>query len=1048
MLQVWSRRVLGLVLVLTAAAVAPRVLLAQTGKIAGVVTDQTSGQPIEGVQVYLPGTGYGTTTNASGRYFLISVTPGTYTVVAKRIGYQQQNVTNVQVQVDITREVNFALSSAAAQVATVQIRAQQTPLFAPGQTGSATPITASQIQALPVTSIEQALSLQQGFTQVPNAPELVSFNESRRNTQNPISIRGGRSGETLQLIDGIPVQNFIFGGPALSLSPEAVEQIDLLKGGFGPEYGNALSGIVNIATKEGGTDLAGALRYQTSRFGGALGQEQDDLRNYGLVEGFLSGPVPGTAEKLRFMLSGRQERQADAVYEYDEDIFLPSNLSGTEGFPSGGPNFRDVFPGWRAFGYNNTRQAFGKLAYYLTPQAKFTVTLLDNQRQRLPFSNEFLSTYGSVLNSPGARTAADSVVFIRNLTGYRLAPLDFERVVQNSIRSNQRLYAAKWDHTMGRTNYKVIGGVFQTRRQTCNYFQGLCLGNNFADPNFTDDQFIGPLAGTCAIHPTCGADAFFGGEKLNTTVVRADAQSQVTDHHNLAGGVLYQRYDLSVNLEENVGTNVINVYTQRYTNKPTDAAVYLQDNIEYDFLTLRLGARFDYGKVPGTFFADPLDPTNGTTAQDVCTSPTDPRWASGRAFRFFNEETGRVETEQVTPDPNWATNGCTPADLAQAAKIAAYDDFQKAKARKQFSPRIGVSFPLSEQSAVFFNFGRYSQNPLLNNLLTNTGIGTPQEGLTTGPVVDVPGEGGPGIVGNPNLAIERATTYEMGYNTEFAQSYALGVTLYNKNQTGLTGLRLGGQRPSRGGFQQVFDPGVTYGPDNTPSYSVLVNQDYQTVRGVEVQLRRRVTDYWGFDINYSYSRARTNASEPEREQERTGLGTGFRGQGDPQNLYEVPSDIDQPQSFNAALTGQVQDDAPDIPGGFLLRNLTATIAVRTASGMPYTPTSVFNAVGLLQQQRNIGRGPATSTVDLQFQKGIRVSNLRYDAFVQVRNLLDRQNCVVVFTTTGSCDAGAPDQNRARQGNTIRPDVATTTYGNRADYFGERRTIFGGIRVSF
>jgi outer membrane receptor protein involved in Fe transport len=1047
-LQVWSRRALGLVLVLLAFSVTARALQAQTGKIAGVVTDQGTGQPVEGVQVFLPGTGYGAITNASGRFFIISVTPGTYTVAARRVGYQQQNVTNVQVQTDITREVNFRLSSAAAQVATVEIRAQQTPLFAPGQTGSQTPITAQQIQALPVTNIEQALSLQQGFVQVPSSPDIISLTDSRRNTQNPISIRGGRSGETLMLIDGIPVQNFIFGGPALSLSPEAVNQIDLLKGGFGPEYGNALSGIINITTKEGGTDLAGALRYQTSRFGGFLGQEQDDLRNYGLVEGFLSGPIPGTSQKLRFMLSGRQERQADQVFQYDNDIFVPDQMPSTQGFPAGGPNFRDVFPGWRAFGYNNTRQAFGKLAYYVTPQAKLTFTLLDNQRQRMPFSPEYLSTYGSVLNSPAARSAADSVVFIQNLTGYRLAPLDFEKVVQNSIRSQQRLYAGRWDHTIGRTNYKIAGGVFQTRRTTCNYYQGVCLGSSFTDPNFTDDQFIGPLAGSCAISPNCGTDQFYGGERLNTFVLRGDGQSQVTDHHNLAAGALFQRYDLKVALDQNVGTNIVNVYTQRYANKPTDLALYVQDNIEYDFVTVRLGARFDYGKVPGTFFANPLDPTNGTTAQDVCANPTDPRWANGVNFKNYDAATEKVTTEKVTPNPDWATTGCSPADLQTAKEIAAYDDFKAAKARKQFSPRIGVSFPLSEQSAVFFNFGRYSQNPLLNNLLTNTGVGTPREGTIVGPVISVPGEGNPGVVGNPNLAIERATTYEMGYNSEFAQNYALGVTLYNKNQSGLTGLRQGGQVPSRGGYTQVFDPGVTYGEDNTPSYAVLVNQDYQTVRGLEVQLRRRIQNYWGFDINYSYSRARTNASEPEREFERTGVGTGQAAQGDPQNLYEVPSDIDQPQSFNAAVTGQVQDEAPKFPGGFLLTNVTATVAVQISSGFPYTPTAAYNTVGLLSQTRNSGRGPATSLVSLQFQKGLRFTNLRTDLFVQVHNLFDRKNCVSVFSTTGTCDAGAPDQNRARQGNTIRPDVATTTYSNRADYYGERRSVYGGIRVSF
>ena len=1058
MLHTWSNRVLGFAVALIALAAAPHVAAAQTGKITGTVTDATNGQPLEGVQVFIQGTGHGNVTNESGRYFILNVPPGTYTVSARRIGYQTVQQTNVQVLIDVTRTVNFQMQTAATQLGVVTVRAETAPLIEPGQTSSSIPITAEQIQALPVTSIEGALALQQGFIQAPNSTDIISFNESRRNAQNPVYVRGGRQGETLLLIDGVPVQNFIFGGPALSLSPEAVQQIDFLKGGFGPEYGNALSGVINVATREGGTDLAGAIKYQTSRLGGAVGNTQDDLRDYGLVEGFLSGPVPGTGDRLRFMVSGRQERQADAVFEYDDDIFVPSQRATTEAFPARGPNFLDVFPGWRSFGYNNTRQVFGKLSFlpWAERQAKLTFTFLDNQRQRKPFDPQFLLTYGNPLNSPAARTQGDSVAFIENLTGYRLAPLDFQKVVENSIFSGQRLYVGRWDQTVGRSNYRVTAGYFQTNRTTCSYFQGVCLENQYGDPNFTDDQFIGPLAGTCAIHPTCGTDFFFGGERLNTLVTRGDVRSQVTDHHELSGGLLYQRYDLSVDLSQNVGTNVINEYRQSYASKPYDLGLYVQDRIEYDFLTIKLGARFDYGKVPGTFFANPLDPTNGTTAVDVCNNPTDPRWASGVPFTSLDEN-GVRQTVTVTPSPDWApepgqtANRCTPDDVTLASRIAAFDDFAEAKTRKQFSPRIGVSFPITQASAVFFNFGKYSQNPLLNNLLNNTGIGTPAEGLTTGPVVEVPGEGGPGLIGNPNLSIEQSTVYEVGYTSEFARHFALGVTLFNKNQTGLTGVRLGGQRLGRHGLEQVFDPGLTYGATNTPSYSVLVNQDFQTVRGFEVQLRRRVTNYWGFDINYSYSRARTNASPPERELERTGQIPGL-GQGESRNLTEIPSDIDQPHVFHASLIGQVGEDAPDFRFGNLLRNVTGSVAVTSASGFPYTP--VFDFFGgatiadLLARTRNSARGPSVLSVDVRAGKGLRVSNLRYDLFVQVNNLFDRRNCIQVYASTGRCDAGAIDQSRARQGNAIRPDAATTTFANRADFFGERRTVFGGLRVSF
>jgi outer membrane receptor protein involved in Fe transport len=1044
MQQVWSRRVLGVALALFALAFVPRAAEAQTGKISGTVTDAATGQPLEGVTVFLQGTGAGALTNASGRYFILSVPPGTYTVVARRIGYQTVERQGVQVLIDVTREVPFSMNASTVLAAQI-IRAEATPLIEPNKTGSSIPITAEQISVLPVTSIEGALSLQQGFLAAPNSTDLISFAESRQNAQNPIYVRGGRGGETLLLIDGIPVQNFIYGGPALSLSPMAVQQLDFVKGGAGPEYGNALSGVINIATKEGGSNLAGELKYQTSALGG-LANEASSLRDYNLVEGFVSGPVPGLGERLRFVAAARQERQADGVYEFDRDVFS-SQIPGTSPSPGGGPNMLDVFPGWRAFGFNNTRQALGKLSYLFTPSSKISLTFLDNQKQRMPFDPQYLLTYGDPLAN--ARNNNDSVLFVTNAAGFRVPPLGFERVVENTINSRQQLYAAQFRQTFSRTTLNVAAGTFQTRRTTCNYFQGVCLETAFADPNFTDDQFIAPLASTCASGPTCGTDTYYGGERLNTRVLRADVGNQTTDHHYLQAGFLYQGYDFRVRLTSNVGTNAVNTYTQSYANKPYDIGTYIQDKIEYDFITVKLGARFDYGKVPGKFFADPLDPTNGTTALDVCNNPNDPRWANGRTFRYVDQD-GAVRDTLILPEQDWApsgaglTNNCSTADYQVAGRIAAYDDFTDAKARKQFSPRIGVSFPLTQSSSVFFNFGRFSQNPLLNNLLTNTGIGTAAEGTTVGPILDVPGEGGSGIIGNPNLKIETSTTYEVGYNTEFGGNYAFGATLFNKNQTGLTGLRTGGVRLGDFGYEQLFDPGVTYNASNQPSYTILMNQDFQSVRGAEMQLRRRVSNYWGFDVNYSYSRARTNASPPEREFERQA------NQGDPNELFEVPSDIDQAHVFNTQLTFQVGEDSPGFRFGNLLRNTTVTTTMQYASGLPYTPTIGFTGFtpGITQLARNSARAPATSQVNLLARKGLAIANVRYEIYAQINNLFDRKNCAQVFSTTGRCDTGAPDQDRSRQGNTLQPEAATTTYFDRPYYQAERRTVSGGLRLVF
>ena len=277
MKHAWSRLIAGLAVVVLC-AVFTNSAEAQTGKLTGVVTDAQSGQPLEGAQIVLQGTGLSALTGANGRFFLVNIPPSTYTVMVRRIGYQSVEVRNVFVQIDVTRTQDVSMTPATVVTEAIEVREDVVPLIQPGVTGSGSNIRAEEITALPVTSINGVLALQQGFLEVPNNTDLVSFSESRRNPITPVRIRGGRTGETLTLIDQIPINNFVFGGQAFDITREAVEQVDFQRGGFEAQYGNALSGIINIATREGGTNLAGALSYQTSAIGGALGSTPDERR--------------------------------------------------------------------------------------------------------------------------------------------------------------------------------------------------------------------------------------------------------------------------------------------------------------------------------------------------------------------------------------------------------------------------------------------------------------------------------------------------------------------------------------------------------------------------------------------------------------------------------------------------------------------------------------------------------------------------------------------------------------------------------------------------
>ncbi len=1004
---------------------------AQTGKVTGVVTDAQTGEPLVGAQVYLEGTGRGALTSENGRYFIVNLQPRVYVVIAELLGYQTMRVENMQISIDITRQVNFELTPQAIAVGEIRVEVEATPLIETSATGTRDFISLSDITSLPVTTINEALSLRSGFLEVPQNTDILSLTEETRGV-TPVRIRGGRNGETLSLIDGVPINNFLFGGPAFQPTPFAIQQLDYIRGGFEAQYGNALSGIINIATREGGTQLAGALEYRTSNIAGELGVDQDALSDKSLVQGYVSGPIPGTSDKLRFAISGEENNSNSRVLEFDDEVYDPRFLTPELGFAQ--PLSADLVPGWRAFGFNNYRDIIGKLTWHVTPTSKLNGTVIDYTRQNQPF------LFGLLLAEGEPVSQCIDLYGDEEMCNKAYGTRDEDDIAVGSVALDRTLYTLRWDQTIGRTSYDIVGSRFDQSRITCNWFQGVCLQDRFANTNFNENF---QASGVTVDHPTAGTGRFFGGEDVTTYMLRGDIQSQVSDHHNVGAGVFYQRHDIEFSELRDRGISDVLVTTQAYKADAWEFAFYLQDRIEYDFITIRLGFRVDIGQAadPGLMFANPLDPTNGMTALDICEFPND---YQNVTVRLFDEETNEAVTEVLSADPNWTRQFCAENRdaLDEAAAIATGNDFTAAKRRSQFSPRLGITFPVTANSNLFFNFSRFTQNPLYNNQLQSTGIGTPAEGTPAGPQVfnanfNVP------YLGNPNLVIEETTMYEIGYLAELFDDYALSLILFSKDQNGLTGIRTGGVDENG---NQVFDEGVTYGT-NTPSYDIVVNQDFTTIQGVEISLRRRLSGYWSFDLNYALSDARTNASPPERQFERA-------NEGDPENFREITSEINQAHRFNGSLRMIFGAQTPWDSGFWhgVFKNTTTSLIARLASGLPYTPTPAGNdlltfAADDVRQELNSGVAPGTFRLDALLQKNFWINNMQYGFFVQIINVTDKKNCIQVSPATGKCDEGAFDFLRRRVGNPVG-EGASSTLLDRPQWVGQRRSFLVGARLSF
>ena len=1023
------------------ALVAPlAVAHAQTGKLTGVVTDAETGKPVEGAAVTLQGTTLGTLTNAAGRYFIIQAPPGRYSVQARRIGYQSVVQTDVNIIIDGTRNLDFKLK-ASQTLQVVTVRAEQTPIIERGQVGSGTTITQEQIQSLPVTSIAGVLSLQQGFQEVPQNTSVISIAEEQRSTSQPIRVRGSRGGSTLSMIDGVPINNPLFGSNAIELGTFAVQQTDFRRGNMDPQYGNALSGIINNFVREGGSQVSGSINFQNSTLPGKLfGTVQDELRGSNLLRGYLAGPVPGTNAKVRYSVSGQVESGAASVLEFDGDVFsVNRNVERGEVLQ---PYSRDLVAGWQAFGGRQNSQIVGKLTFLPFDNTKINITGIGAERETKPYDRRFSFSYrGDPLKLVNNR--ADSL-FVIGDQGNVLQ----EDLATTSVRDKSTMFAASLEQRFGRSNLQLRVAQVDLQRVTCPVFRGVCLPAPFCQANFAQG-FINPSPTLCPGFPDQGGvGQLFGGEQFTDRTFRADLQSQVTDHNNIQIGAQLVQHDLTY-ADQAAGAGQSGpspVTYQVYRAKPIDAAAYVQAVIEYDFLTVRLGGRFDYGIARGTSFTNPLDPSNGTTAREVCngTVVAGQKLANAAGQPFGTVGCFASPTNPLTKRPSL---------LDSATTLAQLDDFSKAKARTAFSPRIGINFPLTERSQLFFNAGRYTKTPNYADVYRNTGVGTIAGGASVGgdrycAATQVkPGtkECAPDIkltnptyVGNVNLLLEEAKSYEVGYSTTLGSlnNYGLQVALFNRSETGLTGIRQS---------RAVNDIGSTY-DGSAPQYSVVVNGDFLTSRGLEIGLDRRLQNRWSYGVNYGISRSTTNSQAPERANE-VGRTEANRTQ-----LVETVTDGDVTHNFNLTSGIRIRNDIPSLPYnlGRALRNTNFSATYSLRSGTPYTPvraTSLANiGTSVNAADINSGRAPNTQDISLVIDKQFNIQNVNYSAFFRVSNLFDRRNCAQVFSNTGTCDSGLRDFQNRRVGNT--GDATTSTSYDQPEYIGARRSLFTGITVNF
>ena len=176
----------------------------------------------------------GATTDIDGSYFILNIVPDEYDVEASMIGYQKVLEHGVIINSDKTTTIDFSLTSTTLTQGVVEVVATR-PDVQPEKTSTSEVVRTADVKEIAgMRDVTDVIGLAADVTDG--------------------HFRGGRTGEEYYTLQGMGIVNPFDATSAFIPILSAVEEVEVVTSGFGAQYGNAQSGVVNITMKEGKSD--------------------------------------------------------------------------------------------------------------------------------------------------------------------------------------------------------------------------------------------------------------------------------------------------------------------------------------------------------------------------------------------------------------------------------------------------------------------------------------------------------------------------------------------------------------------------------------------------------------------------------------------------------------------------------------------------------------------------------------------------------------------------------------------------------------------------
>jgi hypothetical protein len=923
---------------------------ASRGKLTGKVIDDKTREPLIGANIIIEGTTLGAAADINGRYIILNVPAGSYTVTASLLGYGKVRKTEVEIDIDRTTELNFNLKDASVQLEQVTIVAERHKIIK-DQTSTATTLSESQIKAAPIEGIRGALDLSAGF---------------QKTATGNYSVRGSGSYEVNFQINGVEQVNSSTIAPVTfgtdkannswkyDVNPLGVQQVQLITGGFSAEYGNAQAGVVKVALKEGTPKFTGEFRVEYRpagqyHFGDYIySKDSYEWKKWGSLDKWMSQQESIIKElkldtRYKDLYDKRKNSRADSSAFYDianREIAWAYNVWVKNHTPSD-DNPLGVYD-YTQYGYKRYMVGFGGplgkdpnlLRFYFSGEYRSNPTRLPTPEKNQvyqnyimnvsyqPVQNQKFKIMGSYQNYRGGIWSGSDDIRWSGLaftppglsTKYYITtdPVRTEQTVAQSVNwvytiSPRAFVEATVSHQQEKYElpYEYLVGTVNMRDRLDSLYDP--EGQVLKDGIWWDNAYFRPLINA--------STNYYQDTRTENISVNLDYTNQIVETNLLKAGLRFYYWDMLNNAcNSSFSANTFltrSGYADYYHAYPFNAAFYVQDKMEYSGMIANIGVR---GEAYNFNSLVPVD-----------------------EFNIFYQGKG---------GPSGSNIG-NPATTGSATKFI-------------LLPRIGISFPIGENTAFRIQYGHFASMPTFSQALSRR----TQSGWTG--------------IGNPDLDPKKTINYEFGLQQVLGQNHRFDVVLYYNDRTTQIGLQ------KVASYTGSSERSAGFALDNTPlfAYTTYANNAFGSTVGMEFTFETIGVGDWSYRLSYSLSQTTDGTYGAS-----TIYPDGTRNYLNQSTTGEFLSSNDRTHNFRALLQYRVQKDAGfDLFGIKPFSNTVFSLTYSAQSGTPFTYTTVFDPVGVTNNRRY----PLETSFDFNAIKNIDILGYKMIVGVRIMNLFNNQ----------------------------------------------------------